>query len=167
MPRLFCLPHPPQPSRRAGFCPARAVKHHKFDRADANTHAPVGADASVRPARRTHENKRANANPHTVCRGRCPHRPARRTTVFTPRCGKSVVAQRADRVVRPYKTFFGFAEHRAILRLRAAGSMWASTPTDVLRCRRKCAQMCLCILHGWGRTPSLRSGDKFAVTAGY
>ncbi len=29
---------------------------------------------------------------------------------FTKRCGKFVVAQRADRGVRPYKTFFVFAD---------------------------------------------------------
>ena len=50
---------------------------------------------------------------------------------FTKRCGKYAVAQRADRVVRPYRTFCGFAEHYAILRLRTDGSMWASTPTAI------------------------------------
>ena len=55
---------------------------------------------------------------------------------FTKRCGKPAIAQRADRVVRPYRTFYGFAEHYAILRLRTDGESAASTPTDRLRCRR-------------------------------
>ena len=48
------------------------------------------------------QNGRANANTHHVCRGRCPPRPARCTSVFTIRCGKPAIAQRADRGVRPY-----------------------------------------------------------------
>ena len=30
--------------------------------------------------------------------------------VFTKRCGKFVIAKRADRVVRPYRAFYGFAD---------------------------------------------------------
>ena len=86
----------------AGFYLARAVKYHKFDRTDANPHAPVGADASVRPAARTRKIECTVANTHAVCRGRCPHRPAWGTPDLTKRCGKTVIAQRADRVVRPY-----------------------------------------------------------------
>ena len=55
--------------------------------------------------------------------------------VFTIRGGKFAVAQRADRGVRPYRTLCVFALTRAILQLRAAGSMWVSTPTNVLRLR--------------------------------
>ena len=94
----------------AGFYPARAVKYHKFDRADANPHAPVGADASVRSAGRIREYGRANAKPYHVCRGRCRALPARRTTVFTIHYGDFAIAPRADRGVRPYRTLCGLAD---------------------------------------------------------
>ena len=64
--------------------PRPAVQRHKFDRTDANTHAPVGANDPVRPAVHTHRHERANANPYHVYRGRCPHRPAQRTRKITP-----------------------------------------------------------------------------------
>ena len=44
-------------------------------------------------------------NPSAVwheCAGKC--------AFFTIRCGKFAVAQRADRVVRPYRTFYVFAD---------------------------------------------------------
>ena len=34
-----------------------------------------------------------------------------RTTVFTKHCGKPAITPRADRVVRPYRTFYDFAEN--------------------------------------------------------
>ena len=75
------------------------------------THAPVGADASVRPAARANKHERTNnANPHNACRGRCRALPVRGMIVFTIRRGVIGRAQRADRVVRPYRTFFGFAD---------------------------------------------------------
>ena len=55
---------------------------------------------------------------------------------LTIRCGKFAIAPRADRVVRPYRTFCVSAEHRAILQLPTAGESAASTPTDVLCFRR-------------------------------
>ena len=94
----------------AGFYPARAVKYHKFDRTDANPHAPVGADDPVRPAGCTCKHKCTNANVRNVCRGRCRALPARRTTVFTIHYGNFAIAPRADRGVRPYRTFCVFAE---------------------------------------------------------
>ena len=39
---------------------------------------------------------------------------------FTIRRGKFIIAPRADRVVRPYKTLCEVAVHYAILRLRTA-----------------------------------------------
>ena len=83
----------------------------------ANTDAPmqtrtmfVGVDAHIDP-RRTHfrfyETSRQN--------GRAP---------------------RADRVVRPYRDVTWSPILRAALRLRVAGSMWASTPTDISCIRR-------------------------------
>ena len=98
-------------SRRGGVLPRPRGTMLRYGCTDANTHAPVGADASVRPAVCTREHARTNANPYNICRGRCPHRPARRTSVFTIRCGKFAIAPRADRGVRPYKTLCGFAEN--------------------------------------------------------
>ena len=94
-----------------GFYPARAAECCRLECTNANTHAPVGADASVRPAVGTCEHERTDANTQSVCRGRCPHRPAQRMTVFTKRCGKFVVAHRADRGVRPYRTLCVVAEN--------------------------------------------------------
>ena len=45
---------------------------------------------------------------------------------------------------------------RAILQVRTAGSMWASTPTEILHGRCLAARFCDCILRGGGRTPPLR-----------
>ena len=102
-----------RPQRGRLFCCEfrRAAQRYKFARTNAEWHAPVGADASVRPAVCTHENECTDAIAYTVCRGRCPHRPAQRMTVFTKRCGKVVIVPRADRVVRPYRTFYVFAEN--------------------------------------------------------
>ena len=55
---------------------------------------------------------------------------------FMKRRGKFAIAPRADRGVRPYRTFCVFAEHYTILRSRPAGESAASTPTDILRCCR-------------------------------
>ena len=100
---LFCV--------GARFYPARAVQRHKIECTNAERYAPVGADDPVRPAGCARKNECTYANPYHVCRGRCPHRPARRMTVFTIRCGKFVIAQRADRVVRPYRTLCRVAEN--------------------------------------------------------
>ena len=85
------MPHIPAAARRRVFSLQQTSE------------SVVGADDPVRPAVRTHEHGRTPANPYHVCRGRCPHRPARGTSVFTIYCGKFVVAQRADRGVRPYR----------------------------------------------------------------
>ena len=73
-----------RPQRGRLFCCEfrRAAQRYKFARTNAEWHAPVGADASVRPAVCTHENECTDAIAYTVCRGRCPHRPAQRTSVF-------------------------------------------------------------------------------------
>ena len=76
-----------------GLCPSRAVRRCKFDRAHADTHAPVGADASVRPAVRPRKNECTDANAYNICRGRCRALPARCTTDFTKRCDKFAAAQ--------------------------------------------------------------------------
>ena len=68
-----------------GLCPSRAVSRGKIECTDANTHAPVGADDPVRPAVGT--------------------------SVFLKPIGKFAIAQRADRDVRPYRTFYDFAEN--------------------------------------------------------
>ena len=72
--------------------------------------APVGADASVRPADRTCKNECTNAKTYNVCRGQCRTLPARGTTVFTIRRGRVAVAPGADRVVRPYRALCGVAD---------------------------------------------------------
>ena len=138
MPRLFCLP-PPQPSRRAGFYPARAVKYHKFDRADANPHAPVGADDPVRPAGRIREYGRANANTHTVCRGRCPHRPARGTSHFY--------------------------EPKQQTRDCPTGGQGRPPLQDVMRGRRWRVQFCDCLPPGRARHRPLRASSRFTITS--
>ena len=125
-----------QDARRGGALPRPAECNCEFVCTDAKRYAPVGADASVRPAARTHEHGRTNANTHTVCRGRCPHRPARRTPVFTIRCGKSSLPHGRTGSSAPTGRFTVSPMVCAILRLRAAGSMWASTPTEILRGRR-------------------------------
>ena len=94
----------------AGFYPARAVQHHEIECTNAKRYAPVGADDPVRPAGCTCKHKCTNANVRNVCRGRCRALPARRTTVFTIHYGTFAIAPRADRGVRPYRTFCVFAE---------------------------------------------------------
>ena len=127
--------YPLRDAHRGGALPRPAECNCEFVCTDAKRYAPVGADASVRPAARTHEHGRTNANTHTVCRGRCPHRPARRTPVFTIRCGKTVVPiGRTEASAPTGRCAFSLKMH-TILRLHSAGSMWASTPTDRLRCR--------------------------------
>ena len=126
----------PREDRRGGALPRPAECNCEFVCTDAKRYAPVGADASVRPAARTHEHGRTNANTHTVCRGRCPHRPARRTPVFTIRCGKSSLPHGRTGSSAPTERCAFSPKMRAILRLRTAGSMWASTPTEILRSRR-------------------------------
>ena len=148
------------------FYPARAAQCHKFGCTHANTHAPVGADDPVRPAVCTRKHERTNANPHNVCRGRCRALPARRTTVFTTRCGKSVIAQRADRGVRPYRALcvvadggcnFAVARRRVDVGIDPYGHI-ALSPFIV--------RLCDCVLRGRGRTPPLRldweCGQTFA-----
>ena len=59
-------------SRRGGVLPRPRGTMLRYGYTDANTHAPVGADASVRPAVCTREHARTDANPYNICRGRCP-----------------------------------------------------------------------------------------------
>ena len=83
--RTICdkLQTPPN-LRRGEVLPLPAVRCCKFDRTNANTHAPVGADDPVRPAVGT--------------------------SVFLKPIGKFAIAQRADRGVRPYREFYDFAD---------------------------------------------------------
>ena len=120
-----------------GLCPSRAVSRGKIECTDANTHAPVGADDPVRPAARTYEHGRTNANPHNVCRGRCPHRPVQQTqSVLRNIAAKTDVPNGRTESSAPTGRFAVSPMAGTILRFRPAGSMWASTPTGILRCRR-------------------------------
>ena len=112
---------------------------------------PVGADDPVRPAVCTRKHGRADANPYHVCRGRCPHRPARGTSVLRCIAANLQMPHGRTEASAPTGRFTGSPMAGAILRLRIAGSMWASTPTDVLHYRRECVQICPCILHGRGK----------------
>ena len=109
------------------------------------------------PPSGTHpQNGRANANTHHVCRGRCPHRPARRTSVFTIRCGKPAIAQRADRVVRPYRTFFVFAENACNFVIACRRVDVGIDPYGDFALLPFVMRICFCILRGRRRTPPLR-----------
>ena len=140
-----------------GFYPSRAVQCCRYGRTNAKRYAPVGADDPVRPAVCTCKIERTNTNTHNVCRGRCPHRPARRTSVFTIRCGKTVVPIGRTEASAPTGRCAFSPKMRAILRLHPAGESAASTPTDILRCRRSlCVFDCAFCAGGASPSPTLR-----------
>ena len=158
-----------RPQRGRLFCCEfrRAAQRYKFARTNAEWHAPVGADASVRPAVCTHENECTDAIAYTVCRGRCPHRPARRTSVFTIRCGKTVVPIGRTEASAPTGRCAFSPKMRAILRLHPAGESAASTPTDILRCRRSlCVFDCAFCAGGASPSPTLRRNVATAQKQG-
>ena len=112
-------------------------------------------------------------------------------TVFMIRCGKFAIAPRADRGVRPYRTFYGFAENTCtfVIAFCAGGveprpygmsgnftflrtsRQTHNCPTggqrcpplqDVLRFRRWCVQFCDCLLPGRCRHRPLRTHCEVA-----
>ena len=151
--RTICdkLQTPPN-LRRGEVLPLPAVRCCKFDRTNANTHAPVGADDPVRPAVGT--------------------------SVFLKPIGKFAIAQRADRGVRPYREFYDFADRMCEFAIASCAGGVEPLPygvsgnvtffticrgkprkcrtggqrrppiQDLLRCRRRCLQFCNCILPG-------------------
>ena len=116
----------------------------------------VGADASVRPAVCTCKHEYTDVNKYTVCRGRCPHRPARSTFVFTMRCGKPAIAPRADRVVRPYRTFYVFAENACNSAIASCRGERGIDPYKHGTDSPECIRVCGCVPPGGQRRPPLR-----------
>ena len=140
-----------------GLCPSRAVRRRKIVCTNAETDAPVGADASVRPAVCTRKHERTNANPHHVCRGRCPSsalRAALRAAV--PRNQPAGVASTRTPHVRFYDTL------RQICHCPTGGQRRPPLQ-DVVRFRRKCVQFCDCTLPGSARHRPLRTGCIVAI----
>ena len=117
-----------------GFCPARAVRYCRLECTNANTHAPVGADASVRPLGNGKFAAAYRENGRAYRAGRFGHRPLQMWYEFA--------------LVSPY------------LRVRPAGQTGSSAPTDAFvsalvhpNLHRRAA--------GRGSTPSLRKFDGF------
>ena len=134
-----------------------AVQCYNVDRTDANTHAPVGADASVRPAVCTCKSECTPANPHTVCRGRCRALPVRLTTVFTKRYGKPAAAQRADRGVRPYRTLCVFADGACNFAVAFCRGERGIDPYGHFTLSAFVVRFCSCVLRGRRKPcPTLR-----------
>ena len=172
--------------RRGGALPRPRRLHHQNCTTGGDLASRfVGADDPVRPAVCTREPGRTNAKPYHVCRGRCPHRPARRTSVLRCIAANLQMPRGRTEASAPTGRFTFSPKMRAILQLHFAGSMWASTPTDVLRYRRllcgfvgapraggvepcpyadlrdstrspKCVRICKCLL----RNPSVSFADS-------
>ena len=123
--------------RRGGVLPRpRRLQHQNCATGGDLASRFVGADDPVRPAVCTREPGRTNAKLYHVCRGRCPHRPARRTSVLRCIAANLQMPRGRTEASAPTGRFTFSPKMRAILQLHFAGSMWASTPTDVLRYRR-------------------------------
>ena len=160
--------YPLRDARRGGALPRPAECNCEFVCTDAKRYAPVGADASVRPAGRTQKNERTNAKTHTVCRGRCLHRPAHRTPVFTIRRGKPAIAHRADRVVRPYRTLCLFAENACNFVIACRRVDVGIDPYRDFTGSPFVVRFCRCAPRGRGRTPPLRkiiTSSLFTITS--
>ena len=121
----------------AGFYPARAVERRNFACAEAHTHAPVGADASVRPL------------------GNCGFAATYRKTDVrrAGRCGH-----------RPLQTWCIFASVRPILQVRSAGESAASTPYGDFCMAAFVVRFWWCVLRGRGRAPNLLVDCKRAAS---
>ena len=149
------MPHIPAAARRRVFSLQQTSE------------SVVGADDPVRPAVCTCKIERTNTNTHNVCRGRCPHRPARRTSVFTIRCGKTVVPIGRTEASAPTGRCAFSPKMRAILRLHPAGESAASTPTNIFRCRRSlCVFDCAFCTGGASPSPTLRRNVATAQKQG-
>ena len=101
-----------------------------------NVKRPVGADDPVRPWDNDNFATTFRKNGHALCGSMWASTP---TNMVRIRMGAFVFVgayRRADRVVRPYRDVTWSPILRAALRLRVAGSMWASTPTDISCIRR-------------------------------
>ena len=124
----------------------------------------VGADVSVRPAGYTRKIARFAANPHAVCRGRCRALPAWGISDFTIRCGKFAIAPRADRVVRPYRTFCVFADGGCNFAIASCRVDVGIDPYRDFARSPFVVRFSGCIPRGRGRTPPLRLDFDFAKT---
>ena len=138
--------------RRGGALPRPRRLHHQNCTASSDHVSRfVGADDPVRPAVCTREPGRTNAKPYHVCRGRCPHRPARGTSVFTKRCGKFVIAPRADRGVRPYRTLCGFADNACKFSIAPCRVDVGIDPYGHITLSPFIVRVCGCVLRGRGK----------------
>ena len=80
---------------------------------------------------------------------------------LTIRCGKFAIAPRADRVVRPYKMFYVFAENAYNFAIAHCRGERGIDPYGRIVFSPHVVRFCNCIPHGRGRTPPLRSRGRF------
>ena len=86
---------------------------------------------------------------------------AGRIFVFTKRCGKFVIAQRVDRGVRPYKTFYVFAENAYNFAIAHCRVDVGIDPYGDFTLSPFVVRICGRIPRGQGRTPPLQEKYKY------
>ena len=136
----------------AGFYPARAIGNCEFARTNAETDAPRRGGRPCPPGGMHPQNSTRHRRPHTTSVGvdaaLSPH--AARPFLRYVTANLQLLIGRTE-ASAPTKRFSYSPMVRAILRLHSAGSICASTPTDILPCRRLVVRACWCVLRGRGK----------------